>query len=155
MTQPLRLEINNQYKALAAPTAPTRQLCRALEASNIFPIGGGDLSLVFVSDKMIARIHSDFMDDPSPTDVITFPANPTMQAAGEIIVSVDHAINRASEFGQTFSYEMTLYIVHGWLHLAGYDDRTPEDRQLMRQAEVKAFELLKQRESLPSFTLRK
>lgn len=139
---PLRLEISNQYRLLADPQADTVELFRALETSGAFPISTGELSIVFVSDPVIGQIHNDFMDDPGPTDVITFPANRAMGSAGEIIVSVDHARNRAKELGEPFSRELSLYLVHGWLHLAGYDDRNDTDRAAMRIAEQQALAIL-------------
>ena len=138
----LHLEISNQYKLLADPIEAAKQLYRALEASAAFPIAQGELSVVFVTDATIGRIHDDFMDDPSATDVITFPANTEMESAGEIIVSVDHALSRAEELGEPFSRELSLYLVHGWLHLAGYDDRNETDRAGMRIAEQQALEIL-------------
>ena len=138
----LHLEISNQYKQLADPIEAAKQLYRALEASAAFPIAQGELSVVFVSDTTIGRIHDDFMNDPSATDVITFPANTEMESAGEIIVSVDHARSRAEELGEPFSRELSLYLVHGWLHLAGYDDRNETDRAAMRIAEQQALEIL-------------
>ena len=131
----LSLEVNNLYKALASPEAAAIALFEALHASGKFPITEGELSVAFVSDAEIAQVHADFMDDPTPTDVITFPANGEMESAGEIIVSVDHAQSRAEELGEPFSRELSLYLIHGWLHLAGYDDRNETDRAAMRAAE--------------------
>ncbi len=139
----IQLEINNRYKNLADPESATRQLFAAIEASGEFPITPGELSIVFVSDTEIGQIHDDFMDDPSATDVITFPADEEMESAGEIIVSVDHAQSKAAELGETFSDELSLYLIHGWLHLAGYDDRNNADRAKMRQAEQQAMVILK------------
>ncbi|WP_269522457.1 rRNA maturation RNase YbeY [Coraliomargarita parva] len=139
----LNLEISNRFEdGLADPESAATTLFRTLEVSGRFPIGDGDLSIVFVSDEEIARVHDDFMDDPTPTDVITFPADPEMESAGEIIVSVDHARQKAEELGEPFSRELSLYLVHGWLHLAGYDDRNETDRAAMRQAEQEALALL-------------
>ena len=138
----LSLEINNQSSSLFNPEAATIALFEAIHASGRFPINEGELSIAFVSDAEIAQVHADFMDDPSPTDVITFPAQPEMKSAGEIIVSVDHAHSRAAELGEPFSRELSLYLVHGWLHLAGYDDRKESDRAKMRKAEQKALLIL-------------
>mgnify|MGYP001560309783 CR=1 FL=1 len=140
----LHLEISNQYKPLADPEADTIKLFRALEASGAFPITAGELSVVFVTDAAIGQIHDDFMGDPSATDVITFPANQKMDSAGEIIVSVDHARSRSDELGEPFSRELSLYLVHGWLHLADYDDRNDTDRAAMRIAEQEALAILDQ-----------
>ena len=138
----LSLEINNQSSALVDPERAAIDLLEAIHASGRFPISEGELSIAFVNDAEIAKVHADFMEDPSPTDVITFPAQPEMESAGEIIVSVDHARNRAAELGEPFSRELSLYLVHGWLHLAGYDDRKESDRAKMREAEQQALLIL-------------
>ncbi|MDQ8196227.1 rRNA maturation RNase YbeY [Coraliomargarita sp. SDUM461004] len=150
----LSLEINNQFNALARPEAAARALFEALQASGAFPITEGELSIAFVSDAEIAQVHADFMDDPTPTDVITFPADEAMDSAGEIIVSVDHARTRAAELGEPFSRELSLYLVHGWLHLAGYDDRNESDRAAMRSAEQKALSILDSAEHKIEFQLK-
>lgn len=137
-----RLEINNRCRALADPGPAAIRLFETLQASGLFPISEGELSVVFVDDDEITRVHGDFMNDPTPTDVITFPADSLMESAGEIIVSVDQARSRAKELGEPFSRELSLYLIHGWLHLAGYDDRDEGDRAAMRQAEQTALALL-------------
>lgn len=149
-----QLEINNLYKDLLEFEAAAATLFQRLEASAAFPIGDGELSIAFVDDTTIAGIHGDFMGDPSPTDVITFPSEPTMETAGEIIVSVDHARSRSEELGEPFSQELSLYLVHGWLHLAGYNDREAADRQAMRRAEQSALRLIEAEGPLPRFRLK-
>ncbi|MGB0264318.1 MAG: rRNA maturation RNase YbeY [Opitutales bacterium] len=150
---PIQLEINNRYKQLDAPEQATRALFAAIEASEQFAIQPGELSVVFVDDSEIARVHADFMNDATATDVITFQADPAMQSAGEIIVSVDHARNRSKEFGVPFSRELSLYLIHGWLHLAGYDDRSESDRAQMRAAEQSALALLDEANLTHGFSL--
>lgn len=147
------LEINNLYDGLADPEDAARRLFGALDASARFPVAAGELSVVFVGDEAIARVHADFMDAPTPTDVITFPADAAMRSAGEIIVSVDHARSRAEELGEPFSRELSLYLVHGWLHLAGYDDRNAADRAAMRAAEREALALIDGAEDRVAFRL--
>ena len=78
------------------------------------------LGIVLVDDKAIAVLHGDFLDDPTPTDVMTFP----LGDLGEIVVSVETARRQAAEFGQETVREIALYVVHGILHLCGYDDNT-------------------------------
>ena len=149
----LNPEVSNLYKALVDPEMATLARCRALERSGSFSIGDGDLSVVFVDDAAIARVHESFMSDPSPTDVITFPADPEMESAGEIVISVDHARCRATEVAIPFSRELTLYLIHGWLHLAGYDDHTEGDREAMRAAENQALDLVEEAKSCIPFRL--
>jgi probable rRNA maturation factor len=147
------LEINNQYSDLIDPEAAVRRLFDIILQSGKFPISPGELSVVLVDDATIARVHADFMDDPTPTDVITFPADAEMDSAGEIIVSADHARLRSEELGVAFSDELSLYLIHGWLHLAGYDDVKPEDRQKMRVAEKEALALLPSSDDTETFRL--
>ena len=122
----------------------------------------GELSLVFLTDAALARLHGDFLDDPTSTDVITFegghapPGLPAEAAhAGEVCVSVDTAANYAQEHGHDFSTELTLYLVHGWLHLAGHDDLQPVKKRAMRRAEARALRFLQQAEAMPVFRLKK
>ena len=150
----LSLEINNLSSSLFKPEAAAIALFEAIHTSGRFPINEGELSIAFVSDAEIAQVHADFMDDPSPTDVITFPAQPEMKSAGEIIVSVDHAHNRAAKLGEPFSRELSLYLVHGWLHLAGYDDSEESDRAKMREAEKKALLILDEADQAIEFKLK-
>ena len=138
----LYLEVSNRYKQLACPIKATKERLHIIETSAAFPITAGELSIVFVTDSAISRIHKDFMGDPSATDVITFPADAEMNFAGEIIISVDHARSQASKYGQSVNNELSLYLIHGWLHLSGYDDRTENDCRKMRTAEIEALKIL-------------
>jgi probable rRNA maturation factor len=121
--------------------------------------GTGELSVVFMTDQALAGLHYDFLADPAPTDVITFsfPGAPAAGIAGEICISADAALRQAaSGRGKVaaFSAELTLYLVHGWLHLAGHDDRVPARRRVMRRAEARAMILLGEHNSIPAFALK-
>lgn len=119
-----------------------------------FQIPQGELSLVFLTDPALARLHADFLGDPSTTDVITFAGDPGFGVAGEICVSVDTAAAYARKHRRNFSAELTLYLVHGWLHLAGFDDLVPAKKRRMRAAEACALRLLATTDCRPRFTLR-
>lgn len=127
----------------------------------------GELSLVFLTDVALAQLHADFLQDPSITDVITFEGDPALGTAGEICVSADAALRQTSPRALSaprqplgprqlaaFSDELTLYVVHGWLHLAGYDDLQPAKKRVMRRAETRALRLLRATPGgLPRFRL--
>ncbi len=104
----------------------------------------GELSLVFLDDAALAKLHGDFLGDPSTTDVITFEGESSVGVAGEVCVSVDTAERYAKEHGREFAEELMLYVVHGWLHLAGYDDLQPAKKRKMRAAEARAMKLLRE-----------
>jgi len=80
----------------------------------------------FISDEAISQVHAEFLDDATPTDVITF-------AHGEILISTDTAVRQAVEQGQTPEHEVSLYLIHGLLHLNGHEDHTEEGFARMRQ----------------------
>jgi probable rRNA maturation factor len=110
-----------------------------------------EISVAFLTDPELAGLHDAFLGDPAPTDVITFPGEAPF-TAGEICISVDAARRQA---GREFSAELTLYLAHGWLHLAGHDDRRPEQKRRMRRAESRALRLLRAAGALPRFVLRR
>src|SRR5436190_14746033 len=86
------------------------------------------IEISFVSDEAIAKVHGEFMGDPTPTDVITFQH-------GEIIISLDTAKRQAAENGELYEREVLRYMVHGLLHLAGWDDREETERVEMHRVQ--------------------
>ncbi len=114
----------------------------------------GELSLALLTDPALAKLHADFLDDPTTTDVITFEGDPLLGSAGEICVSVDTAKAYAKKHRRDFSEELTLYLVHGWLHLGGYDDLAPVKKRKMRAAEARAMKHLRAAEAVPDFSIR-
>ena len=80
----------------------------------------------------MAELHERFLGKEGPTDVLSFPH-------GEIVVSADTAAREAKERGIPPLHELVLYVVHGALHLAGYDDRSPKQSSKMRAAERKVL----------------
>lgn len=87
------------------------------------------VSVALLDDREIARVHGHFLNDPGPTDVITFPYG----SSGEILISVETAARQALEYGGSWERELALYLVHGLLHLSGYDDRDEEGRRTMEE----------------------
>ncbi|MEI8235197.1 MAG: rRNA maturation RNase YbeY [Verrucomicrobiota bacterium] len=85
-----------------------------------------EVEVTFVSDAAIARVHRDFMGIPGATDVITFDH-------GEVIISTETALSNAARYGRPLDEELARYIVHGLLHLNGYEDKVPADFARMHQ----------------------
>jgi probable rRNA maturation factor len=99
--------------------------------------GACEFELIFVSDEALAELHERFLQDPSNTDVIAFDLGEDGDGpAGEIYVSVDCAQRVAGLRNVSLERELALYVVHGSLHLCGYDDHEESDRREMRAAEV-------------------
>lgn len=105
-----------------------------------------EVHVVFCDDDEISGVHGEFFDDPTPTDVITFPLEGDGSAdaplEGELLISVETAANAASEQGHDAESESLLYVIHGTLHLCGLDDLTPAGRAEMRQNERRALQEL-------------
>jgi len=83
-----------------------------------------------ISDRRMASLHGKFMHQTGPTDVLTFQH-------GEIFISIETARRNARAFGSSLASELRLYVVHGLLHLQGFDDRTPPGTRKMVRAQQK------------------
>ena len=105
------------------------------------------VSIVFVDDEQIRKLHRDFLGVDSATDVLTFPldgpdATTGGELLGEVYVSVDTARREAKRRGLDLERELSLYAVHGVLHLLDYDDVDPGARRTMRRKERKYLGLM-------------
>lgn len=101
------------------------------------------LSVVFVSDPVLAEMHAAHLGDPSVTDVMSFDLGGDGGGPqGELYVSVDRAHAVANERNVPYERELVLYVVHGVLHICGYDDHGDEDRERMRAAERSVMDAL-------------
>jgi rRNA maturation RNase YbeY len=90
---------------------------------------------VFCGNRMIRRINREFLQHDYPTDTITFRYNHGPAIEGEVYISLDVVEENAGRFNTSFDDELMRVIVHSALHLAGWHDRTPEERDAMRLRE--------------------
>jgi probable rRNA maturation factor len=97
--------------------------------------GLSELEVSLVDDDTIGKVHAEFLDDPTPTDVITFHH-------GEILISVDTAKREAPVHGNTIEEETLLYLIHGLLHLNGHTDLVEPDRAAMHETQEKIFRIV-------------
>jgi probable rRNA maturation factor len=90
-----------------------------------------EIEITLLGEAAIAKVHGEFMNDPTPTDVITFEH-------GEILIGVPIAAANARKFHHPVDHEIALCAIHGLLHLLGYDDLTVKERAIMhaRQDEI-------------------
>lgn len=95
----------------------------------------GDVSIVFCSDNYILDINQRYLQHDFFTDIITFDYCEGDRLSGDLFISVDSVRENASEYGTEFADELNRVIVHGLLHLIGYDDRTEEQTAEMRRKE--------------------
>lgn len=97
--------------------------------------GQGAVEVILVSDADIRKLHKTWMGKSSATDVITFPIDTEPPIYAEIYISVETARRQAKDYGVSLRNELCRLAVHGALHLAGYDDGTPEEREAMHKLE--------------------
>lgn len=143
LTTPRVVELANRSRVVRLNRSAVAALFSAVDAlplKNKAPLG--TFSIAVVDNKEIAAVHDALFDDPTPTDVITIPGDGTIENAGEIIISAERALEVAKRRELPPLREMALYLIHGWLHLAGYDDLSPNTRRQMRAMERKVFKLI-------------
>jgi probable rRNA maturation factor len=107
--------------------------------------GKWSIAVVLTSDDHIQQLHRDFMGIDSPTDVMTFPADPVAgesDAGGDVVISIERAEEQGAEHGHSKEEEIEFLIVHGLLHLCGWDDHDDADRSRMLEYQselIRAF----------------
>jgi probable rRNA maturation factor len=154
---PRAISINNRHPRLHLNRRVLACVIHLLDLHSARFLSGcpsGELSIAFLSDSALAKLHQDFLGDPTPTDVITFPSQPSYGTAGEICISADAALRQVGQNDKKLNAELMLYLVHGWLHLAGYDDLVPAKKRAMRRAETRALRLLHTAALPPAFVIK-
>src|SRR5207248_7741394 len=92
-------------------------------------------SLAFVDNATIHRLNKQFLDHDEPTDVLSFPLSEGKKLAGELVIGAEVARDQAAERGHDVQAELALYVIHGLLHLCGYDDHEDADVARIRARE--------------------
>jgi probable rRNA maturation factor len=108
----------------------TRRSAESCASKALSALGwkGGVINILFTDDAGIRRLNSRFKGRKGATDVLAFDT-------GDIAVSVDTARKNARRYGNTLPGELKLCVVHGILHLCGYDDTSAPERKAMRAME--------------------
>lgn len=101
-----------------------------------------EVEIHLIDDATIARLHERFMNDPSPTDIITFHH-------GEIFISLETARRQAREYGVSPERELRLYVIHGLLHLNGHRDADEEERRVMHERQEAILKEAEHRKTPP------
>jgi len=117
------------------------------------------LDMVFLSDARIRRFNRIYKNSDRPTDVLSFglypPAGRGQPAAAQVLISVDRAVMSAPRYGSSASRELVLYIIHGLLHLVGYEDEEPVRKREMAREEERLIRDLWTREDLSKVLTRR
>lgn len=102
-----------------------------------------DLSLVFCDDSFLRPLNAQYFGRDVVTDVISFPMVEFEDmgfVSGELIISVERALAQSKEYKMPFANELVLYIIHGFLHLMGYEDSPESERLIMKTEEERVLD---------------
>jgi len=107
----------------------------------------GDLTIVLTDDAQLHELNREYLGIDAPTDVLSFPASETdpetaRRYLGDILISVPRATAQAGAAGHALEAEVQLLVVHGILHLLGYDHADVEEKARMWKAQVEVLERL-------------
>ena len=102
----------------------------------------GDITFVFCDDNYLLKINKEFLDHDNYTDIITFDYSVGNEVISEIYVSTDRVKENAKKYKQAFENEIHRVMIHGVLHLCGYNDKLAEERRIMRDKENHYLSLL-------------
>lgn len=102
----------------------------------------GEILYVFCDDTYLHKINVEFLNHDTLTDIITFDYNLGKEVNSEMYISIDRVRENAEDLNIPFHIELHRVMIHGILHLCGYDDKTGEEEVLIRKREDEALALL-------------
>jgi len=131
----VRALVANRQRAVAIrPAALRRAALAAMSAEGCPP--GSEASIAVVSDRAIRALNRRYLGRDRATDVLAFPQDARDgpgKLLGDVVVSAERAAAQAPRYGQTVEGELEVLVIHGVLHLLGYDDTPPRARLRMRR----------------------
>jgi len=141
------IEIQNDANYPVPDEALIRAIQTVINAHDIDPEAG--VTVVITDDEAVRALNLQFRDVDSPTDILSFPADePPIPMPdeppylGDLIIAYPYAKVQAEKVGQNFTDNLSLLVVHGTLHLLGYDHDTPESKADMWAEQADALRIL-------------
>jgi len=101
----------------------------------------GDITYIFCSDSEILRINQFYLKHDYYTDIITFDYSEGDKLSGDLFISLETVKTNSEKFKTEFDEELRRVMIHGVLHLCGYEDKTPEKKKIMREKEDDALRM--------------
>jgi probable rRNA maturation factor len=130
-----KISIASPQEIVSLDRGRLREVARAVLAGE--QVGDYEISLALVDNSTIHRLNKQFLGHDEPTDVLSFPLSDAgaKKLAGELVIGVQVARDQAAARGHAVHAEMALYVIHGLLHLCGYNDKTAQTTKTMRARE--------------------
>ena len=131
----MKIYFKNKQNLIRVDWRSVKRLARFVFNENNH--GAVEIGIIFVDNKKIARLNRKYFGEPVPTDVIAFPMNTgagteyAPRLLGDVVISAEKALEYASKRGLDPYAELSLYLIHGILHLLGYDDINKTQREKM------------------------
>jgi probable rRNA maturation factor len=151
----INIQIGKEYKN-EIKAAWLKNIVRlAQKAENVSD--KSEMGLVITGDEEIHKLNLKYLDEDRPTDVLSFPMNEQLETApvfvkvpdgklhlGDIVISYPQAIKQADEHGHAVSREIEILLIHGILHLLGYDHDIPKRKSVMRNRETAILKIIEE-----------
>jgi probable rRNA maturation factor len=130
-----KIAIHTPQEIVAVDRGRMREIVRAVLAGE--DVADYEISLAFVDNPTIHTLNMRYLQHDEPTDVLSFPLSDpgARKLSGELVLGVEVAKERALELGHAVDAELALYVIHGLLHLCGYDDKSAAAEREMRARE--------------------
>jgi probable rRNA maturation factor len=131
----IRVSVACPQEIVPVDRGAMRQIVRAvLEGEDV---NEAEISVAFVDNPTIHQLNRRYLNHDEPTDVLSFPLSEgnSRRLAGELVIGAEVAQSQAENRGHPLHAELALYVIHGLLHLCGYDDKTEAGAAEMRERE--------------------
>ena len=132
--------VNFFHEDIAAPRIEKAKIKRWIKSIvDSFNYKIGDINFIFCSNNYILDINIKYLSHNYFTDIITFNNNEQNKISGDIFISIETVQSNSIEYEVTFNEELKRVMIHGILHLLGFDDATDEEKLIMRTKETEAI----------------
>ncbi len=139
-----QLSVRNRQRQFRIDARATRK-ATSLLLEDLIETDHVDLAIVFMGANAMAKLNEQHLQHSGPTDIITFDYGSPKALHGELIICPAIASENANTYCASLGREIARYIIHGILHLSGYDDKTPTQRRSMKREENRLLRQLARR----------
>jgi len=128
---------------IALPKIPKRKIAAWIKiVAQNYGKKIGEIAYIFCNDEKILEINKQYLKHDFFSDIITFDYSEKNKISGDIFISLDTVKSNSQKFNTLYDNELYRVIIHGVLHLCGQNDKTPEDKKVMREKEDEALLLI-------------